>query len=139
MTTESRAPAWDRLGRRAFDLIQQLEAAGSLDERFQFQGGSLWPLYDCATNAWLGMELKGADPIGKKAFNNSMGLMYDPNRRLVWAVGQYSHVRADETDLNIRFLSLQNTGAFDIVRERWRAGMHDDQLVIAGDVQNVIN
>jgi hypothetical protein len=21
-----------------------------------------------------------------------MGLMYDPNRKLVWAVGQYSHV-----------------------------------------------
>ena len=38
----------------------------------------------------------GADPIGKgtgsNAFNNSMGLMYDPKRKLVWAVGQNSHV-----------------------------------------------
>lgn len=57
-----------------------------------------WPLYDCAKNAWVGIELKGADPVGKKAFNNSMGLMYDPNRRLVWAVGQYSHVHVLKLD-----------------------------------------
>jgi hypothetical protein len=55
-------------------------------------GKSLWLLYDCAANRWLGASLKGADPIGKKSFNNSVGLMYDPGRRLVWAVGQYSHV-----------------------------------------------
>jgi len=34
----------------------------------------------------------GADPIAKGAFNNSMGLVYDPNRKLIWAVGQNSHV-----------------------------------------------
>lgn len=62
------------------------------------EGGKLlWLVYDCAKNAWLGVELPGADPIGKGtsgggAFNNSMGLMYDPNRKLVWAVGQNSHV-----------------------------------------------
>jgi hypothetical protein len=61
-------------------------------------GGSLWLLYDCAANAWVGVELKGADPIGKKAFNNSMGLMYDPKRHLVWAVGQYSHVHVLRLD-----------------------------------------
>lgn len=60
--------------------------------------GSLWPMYDCASNTWVGVELKGADPVGKKAFNNSMGLMYDPNRRLVWAVGQYSHVHVLKLD-----------------------------------------
>jgi hypothetical protein len=60
---------------------------------------NLWPLYDCATNAWHGIELKGADPVGKKAFNNSMGLMYDPNRRLVWAVGQYSQVHVLRLDV----------------------------------------
>jgi hypothetical protein len=32
--------------------------------------------------------LAGADPVGKGPFNNSMGLMYDPGRKLVWAVGQ---------------------------------------------------
>ena len=60
---------------------------------------SLWPMYDCATNAWVGVDLKGADPVGKKAFNNSMGLMYDPNRRLIWAVVQYSHVHVLRLDL----------------------------------------
>ncbi len=54
-----------------------------------------WLLYDCEKNAWFGVRLTGADPIGEKPrmnFNNSMGLMYDPNRKLVWAVGQNSHV-----------------------------------------------
>jgi hypothetical protein len=60
--------------------------------------GALWPMYDCAANAWVGLELKGADPVGKKAFNNSMGLMYDPNRRLIWAVGQHSHVHVLRLD-----------------------------------------
>jgi len=55
-------------------------------------GAMLWPLYDCATNTWLGLAFKGADPVGKGTFNNSMGLMYDPHRRLVWAVGQHSQV-----------------------------------------------
>jgi hypothetical protein len=49
-----------------------------------------------AASARAGMDvsfpLKGVDPIGKKGFNNSMGLMYDPRRRLIWAVGQYSQV-----------------------------------------------
>ncbi len=51
-----------------------------------------WMLYDCAKNAWRGIVFAGDDPLGKKGFNNSMGLMYDPARRLVWAVGQNSHV-----------------------------------------------
>ena len=63
------------------------------------QGDTVWPLYDCATNAWLGVELTGADPVGKKAFNNSMGLMHDPNRRLIWAVGQYSQVHVLRLDI----------------------------------------
>jgi len=60
--------------------------------------GSLWLMYDCAANAWVGVDLKGSDPIGKKTFNNSMGLMYDPHRHLVWAVGQYSHVHVLRLD-----------------------------------------
>jgi zinc protease len=40
-----------------------------------------------------------ADPVGKAgAFNNSMGLMYDPARKLVWAVGQHSHVHVLKLD-----------------------------------------
>jgi hypothetical protein len=61
-----------------------------------------WLLYDCGRNAWLGMELTGADPIGKgtfrNVFNNSMGLMYDPNRKLIWAVGQNSQVHVVRID-----------------------------------------
>jgi hypothetical protein len=60
---------------------------------------TFWPMYDCATNTWMGVELKGADPVGKKAFNNSMGLMYDPRRSLVWAVGQHSHVHVLKLDV----------------------------------------
>jgi hypothetical protein len=55
-------------------------------------GKMRWLLYDCAANAWLAADLGGDDPIGKGVFNNSMGLMYDPNRKLVWAVGQNSRV-----------------------------------------------
>ena len=51
-----------------------------------------WMLYDCAANAWRAIPFAGDDPLGKREFNNSMGLMYDPTRRLVWAVGQNSHV-----------------------------------------------
>ncbi len=61
-------------------------------------GESAWLMYDCAANRWVGVELKGADPIGKKTFNNSMGLMFDPNRRLVWAVGQHSQVHVLRLD-----------------------------------------
>ena len=61
-----------------------------------------WLLYDCASNAWRGIELPGDDPIGQgtsgRAFNNSMGLMYDPTRKLVWAVGQHSHVHVLRLD-----------------------------------------
>jgi hypothetical protein len=70
------------------------------------KGEKLWPMYNCASNAWVGVELKGADPIGKGAFNNSMGLMYDPNRRLVWAVGQHSHVHVLKLDVKVTALRL---------------------------------
>ncbi len=62
-------------------------------------GKLLWPLYDCAKNAWYGIELRGADPISKGTFNNSMGLMYDPAHKLIWAVGQNSHVHVLRLDL----------------------------------------
>lgn len=64
-------------------------------------GKLLWPLYDCAQNAWFGVEFPGADPVANKTFNNSMGLMFDPGRNLVWAVGQNSHVHT---------LRVQKTG-----------------------------
>jgi hypothetical protein len=62
-------------------------------------GGWRWLAYDCAANAWVSTELPGDDPVGRAgAFNNSMGLMYDPARKLVWAVGQHSHVHALRLD-----------------------------------------
>lgn len=71
-------------------------------------GDWLWLCYDCAKNAWAGMELGGEDPIGKAgAFNNSMGLMYDPARKLIWAVGQNSHVhvlRLDRKAVKMKYL-----------------------------------
>jgi hypothetical protein len=54
--------------------------------------GKRWLAYDCANNAWLGLNLAGPDLIGKQVFNNSVGLLYDPNRKLVWALGQRSEV-----------------------------------------------
>ena len=63
-------------------------------------GRLLWPLCDCAKNARFGAELAGADPVGKGKFNNSMGLMYDPARKVVWAAGQYSSVHALKLDMS---------------------------------------
>ena len=62
-------------------------------------GAWRWLAFDCAGNEWVLLALGGADPIGKAgAFNNSMGLMYDPARKLVWAVGQHSEVYALRLD-----------------------------------------
>jgi hypothetical protein len=64
-------------------------------------GNLAWLAFDCAKNAWLGVPCAGEDPIGKKgAFNNSMGLMHDPARKIVWAVGQYSQVYALKLDVS---------------------------------------
>jgi hypothetical protein len=61
--------------------------------------GWRWLAFDCAANAWCSLALAGDDPVGKAgAFNNSMGLMYDPARKLVWAVGQHSHVHVLRLD-----------------------------------------
>ena len=54
--------------------------------------GKRWLLYDCATNAWLGVKLDGPELIGNEDFNNSLGLTYDSQRKLVWALGQRSEI-----------------------------------------------
>jgi hypothetical protein len=53
-----------------------------------------WLAYDGATNAWLGLKFAGPELIGKQHFNNSLGLLYDSRRKLLWAVGQHSEVWA---------------------------------------------
>jgi hypothetical protein len=60
--------------------------------RVKADGKMAWLLYDCGKNRWEAAIFAGEDPIARGAFNNSMGLMYDPARKLVWAVGQYSQV-----------------------------------------------
>jgi hypothetical protein len=68
--------------------------------RVKADGGWRWLAYDCGRNAWVGIELSGEDPVGRfGAFNNSMGLMYDPARKLIWAVGQNSQVHALRLDM----------------------------------------
>jgi len=81
--------------------IPELDAV-LIGARVSVDGKLHWVLYDCAKNAWFGAELAGADPIGKgtsgNSFNNSIGLMFDPNRNLVWSVGQYSNVHVIRID-----------------------------------------
>ncbi|MHC4913994.1 MAG: Kelch repeat-containing protein [Planctomycetota bacterium] len=59
-------------------------------------GKMLMPVYDCAKNRWLGVDLGGANPVGRRgkktAFNNSVGLAYDPKRKLIWSLGQRSQI-----------------------------------------------
>ena len=74
-----------------------------LAARTRINDRSLWLAYDCAGNAWKTLELPGDDPIGKGtsggAFHNSVGMMYDPTRKLVWFVGQNSQVTTLKLDL----------------------------------------
>jgi len=58
-----------------------------------------WLLYDCGKNAWFAVHLPGADPLGKKRFNVSLGLMYDPRRKLVWAMDLLSRPYVLRLDL----------------------------------------
>ena len=62
-------------------------------------GESLWLLYDCRKNAWFGVHLGGAGPLGKDGSMVSLGLMYDPTRKLIWAVDQTNRVFALKLEL----------------------------------------
>ncbi|MCX7591524.1 MAG: hypothetical protein N2255_07845 [Kiritimatiellae bacterium] len=59
-------------------------------------GTMVMPIYDCAKNMWLGVDLGGANPVssgGKRVgFNNSVGFVYDASRKLVWVLDQRSGV-----------------------------------------------
>ena len=58
--------------------------------------------YDCANNRWVSLKLTGKNPVDPrgrgKARNVSLGLMYDANRKLVWAIGQRQDVHAVRID-----------------------------------------
>jgi hypothetical protein len=55
-------------------------------------GESRWLLYDCQENAWFGLRLGGTGPIGQDGSMVSLGLMYDPTRKLVWAADQHNRI-----------------------------------------------
>ena len=55
-------------------------------------GKVLWLLYDCGKNAWFGAELAGSSRIARDGSMVCLGLMYDPNRKLVWAADQYNRI-----------------------------------------------
>jgi hypothetical protein len=48
--------------------------------------------YDCAGNRWISLKIAGDDPSGKKGRSVSLGMMYDAQRKLFWAVDTNSNV-----------------------------------------------
>lgn len=64
--------------------------------------------YDPAGNRWVSLTVGGDDPFGKSGRNVSLGMVYDPKRKLLWAVDTRSQVfvlrldasQADLTPLN---------------------------------------
>ena len=50
------------------------------------------PAYDPEKNRWVSLKIGGEDPSGKKGRNVSLGMMYDAQRKLFWAVDTNSHV-----------------------------------------------
>jgi hypothetical protein len=57
------------------------------------------PAYDCAGNRWVSLKIVGDDPSGKKGRNVSLGMMYDAQRKLFWAVDTNSNVYVLRLDI----------------------------------------
>jgi hypothetical protein len=57
----------------------------------------LWPLYDCEKNAWSGVALGGDDPLAKTP-HYDLGLMYDPQRKLIWTTDAVNRVHVLKLD-----------------------------------------
>jgi hypothetical protein len=60
----------------------------------RYTGPITWPVYDCAKNAWIAVEISGPNCSGC-----SMGLMYDPARKNVVAVDTNSQVYILKLDM----------------------------------------
>ena len=56
------------------------------------------PACDLAANRWISLAIGGKDPSGPKGRNVSLGLMYDVQRKLFWAVDTNSKVYALRLD-----------------------------------------
>jgi Galactose oxidase, central domain len=61
----------------------------------RFTGAMTWPVYDCAKNAWIAVEISGPNCSGC-----SMGLMYDPKRKNVVAVDTNSRIYILKLDMS---------------------------------------
>lgn len=59
------------------------------------------PAYDCAGDRWVSLRIGGDDPSGKKGRNVSLGMMYDPKRKLFWAVDTNSNVYVLRLDVTV--------------------------------------
>jgi hypothetical protein len=62
-------------------------------------GKKLWPLYDCAKNAWFGLAFAGDDPMAKTAFY-SLAVMRDARRGVLWTVDHVNRVHALKLEPN---------------------------------------
>ena len=47
------------------------------------------PAYECAKDRWVSLKVAGPAPSGKGPRDVSLGLMYDPKRKLIWCVNNY--------------------------------------------------
>ena len=56
------------------------------------------PAYDPTENRWVALKITGDDPHGKNGRNVSLGMQYDPKRKIFWAVDTNSNVYALRLD-----------------------------------------
>ena len=52
------------------------------------------PAYDPERNQWISLKITGDDPSGERGRNVSLGMMYEPKRKLFLAVDTNSQVYA---------------------------------------------
>lgn len=57
------------------------------------------PAYDPAGNRWISLKITGDDPSGERGRNVSLGMMYDAQRKMFWAVDTSSQVYALKLDV----------------------------------------
>jgi len=65
------------------------------------------PAYDCAGDRWISLKIGGRDPSGPRGRDPSLGMVYDPKRKLFWAVDARSRVyvlRLDPETADLRDL-----------------------------------
>jgi hypothetical protein len=77
--------------------------------RVRSQEPPLWLVYDAGKNAWSGARLMGEAPFRSEPeplYDSSVALMYDPNRKLVWAMDVRNRVYALKFDPSSELVPL---------------------------------